>query len=426
MTNREISEKLNKAFRNAAPDVLEEALADARTRSVLPPRAVKAGRKKSRAAYFLAAAAAVILLLGIGFIIGTLVNRSPGDEVYATVSIDVNPSLEIKINREERVLEVIPLNDDAVTVIGGMDFTGSTIELTVNALIGSMYRHGFLNESNNSVLVSLDNEDADGAKDLLERITAQISEILDEQGGGNVIVQSAAPNERVKELARKYGVSESKAALAAELTAIDPSWEASDLGTVSIEQLDRLVTAAREFGYSTVNTVCLPPDACPDLDEAVYRALALAGVPTEHIVLKKAFFYGDVWRYTSNAAEFDSPDILARMIWLDDGYAACVEFTYINEAFFVITEETSQSVSSRNVSSPSNPIHLENIPKTGGRTHLNTLAHVIWDVINSNGITPEMINYPLSCEMTDEDCLNFHVMISVEGELLEKYPEYGE
>ena len=40
-----------------------------------------------------------------------------------------------------------------------MDFSGSSLDVAVNAIIGSMLQNGYLNELANSVLISVDNND---------------------------------------------------------------------------------------------------------------------------------------------------------------------------------------------------------------------------------------------------------------------------
>lgn len=80
--------------------------------------------------------------------------------VESTVSLDVNPSIEIQVNAKEHVLKVEPKNEDGRKVVGEMDFSGSSLDVTVNALIGSMLRNGYLNENANSILVSVDTRDA--------------------------------------------------------------------------------------------------------------------------------------------------------------------------------------------------------------------------------------------------------------------------
>ena len=87
-------------------------------------------KKKNFARRFgsLAAALALVIALGAGAGIW-----QSGHAVASTVSLDVNPSIEIKVNKNEKVLDVVPLNEEARTVIGSMDFERSNLDVTIIA-----------------------------------------------------------------------------------------------------------------------------------------------------------------------------------------------------------------------------------------------------------------------------------------------------
>ena len=89
-----------------------------------------------------------------------------------------------------------------------MDFKGSSMELTVNALIGSMYRLGYLDDEHRTVLVSLDNDDAAKAAYLLDQLTAQISS-LTEANNGRVIANTYESTADLRMIAERYHVPES-------------------------------------------------------------------------------------------------------------------------------------------------------------------------------------------------------------------------
>ena len=298
VTEKELEAKLKKAIENTTPDVLERAKNSCRNLSVAPRKGLNAKRTWR----YIAAAAAAVFLLAIGTVIGTFINKASDNKVFATVSIDVNPSLEIKINKEEKVLDVIPLNDDAKKVIGEMDFSGASMELTVNALIGSMYRLGYLNDEHRTVLVSLDNEDAAKAAYLLDQLTVQISS-LTEANNGRVIANTYESTADLRKIAEWYGVPESKASLITRLLAADPSWEDMRLGLFSIETLTRLIASA-EAGTLKSTEFDAPSEGEFSMDEAFIQALALAGVYEETPFLDCRFEYdGKGWRvYSANAA----------------------------------------------------------------------------------------------------------------------------
>lgn len=301
MTEKELENRLKKAMENTTPDVLGRAKSTCRNLPTAPQKALNT----KRALRYFAAAAAVVLLLAIGMVIGTVIRSAPDNKVFATVSIDVNPSLEIKINKEETVLSVIPLNDDAKKVIGDMDFNGASMELTVNALIGSMYRLGYLNDEHRTVLVSLDNEDAAKATYLLDQLTAQISS-LTEANNGKVIANTYENTADLREIAARYRVPESKASLIARLLAFDPSWEDQPLGFMSIEYLSLLVDSAEAGMYST-DFLFEPTDGQLSLQEAFERALGHAEFG--YIEIIKAEYNGGCWLITSAASASGEPDV---------------------------------------------------------------------------------------------------------------------
>ncbi|MBQ9860747.1 MAG: hypothetical protein IJO75_00645 [Clostridia bacterium] len=303
VTEKELEAKLKKAIENTTPDVLERAKNSCRNLSTAPQKALNA----KRAWRYIAAAAAAVLLFAIGMVIGTVIHNAPDNKVFATVSIDVNPSLEIKINKEEKVLDVIPLNDDAKKVIGEMDFSGASMELTVNALIGSMYRLGYLNDEHRTVLVSLDNEDAARAAYLLDQLTAQISSLA-EANNGRVIANTYESTANLREIAARYRVPESKASLIARLLSADPSWADMRLGLFSIETLTRLIASA-EAGTLVSSEFDAPSEGELTMDEAFIQALAFAGVADETPFLGYRFEYDETgWLvYSANAAMPDTP-----------------------------------------------------------------------------------------------------------------------
>lgn len=76
---------------------------------------------KSRQLAYSLITASLVLLLAIGLIFGQGLLINP---VYARLSIDVNPSLELAINKQLAVQSVKARNDDAAQLMIGQDFRG--------------------------------------------------------------------------------------------------------------------------------------------------------------------------------------------------------------------------------------------------------------------------------------------------------------
>lgn len=93
---------------------------------------------KRRWTSLIAACLAVMLLGG-----GLFYQRA--NAVASVVSLDVNPSIELKVNRSEKVLVCTPLNEDAKAILAdmsnGADLKGAKLDVAVNAIVGSLVRN---------------------------------------------------------------------------------------------------------------------------------------------------------------------------------------------------------------------------------------------------------------------------------------------
>lgn len=104
-----------------------------------------------------------------------------------------------------------------------MDFSGSSLDVTVNALIGSMLRNGYLNENANSILVSVDTRDAAKGSALREKLAGEIDSLLrTDTFSGAVLSQTVAADAALQQLAQEYGISLGKAQLVQEIAAKIP------------------------------------------------------------------------------------------------------------------------------------------------------------------------------------------------------------
>ncbi len=160
---------------------------------------------------WVAMAAAFVLIAGALVIGVQLATPGRGNTVIA---LDVNPSMEIEIDENDRVVAIKALNTDAETVLSGMDFAGADINLTVNAIIGSMLKNGYLTVDRNSILVSVNSGDTQKATDLQALIAGDIEATLKKSNiEASVMLQDYKENAEIKKLAEKYDISTAKAAL---------------------------------------------------------------------------------------------------------------------------------------------------------------------------------------------------------------------
>ncbi len=243
MKKSAMENQIKEAFSHAVPDVLDSVLDSCKEQK--GKVIVMTQQKNSKSVWIKRisgiAAALVIVVAGItGF--GIYQNNYAID---STVSLDVNPSIEITVNQKERVLAVNALNEDAQKVLANMDFKGSNLDVTVNALIGSMLRNGYITELSNSILISVNNDDLQKGAALQERLTQEINALLQtESFSGAVLSQTLTDNTELQTLADTYGITLGKAQLIQQIVNQNPLYTFEGLVSLSINELNLLAASA--------------------------------------------------------------------------------------------------------------------------------------------------------------------------------------
>lgn len=182
-------------------------------------RQIAASRRKRRRWYqaFAACAAALVLFIG-----GSTFFDKSQDDVFAVVNLDVNPSVELLINKDREIIEAKALNEDGTAILDDMDLAGTDVKVACNALIGSMVKKGYLSEMSNSVLVSVRSEDAAGGQEIEHMISSDLNECIgDTQITGAVMGQYVDGDQELEAFAEKNGISQGKAWLIKSLLATD-------------------------------------------------------------------------------------------------------------------------------------------------------------------------------------------------------------
>lgn len=209
----------------------------------------------------LASAACVAMLLGcfVGYsaffndpstdpAITQAISTTQTPLVATTITLDVNPSIEISADEEEKVIEVVALNKDAEIVVGDKELKGESLEVTVNTLIGSMISNGYINQTTNSVLLSVDNKDEGKGNAIKDKLNAEITDLINTESiGGTVISQTVSSDDKeLSDLATEYGITLGKAKLIQTVMKIKGEDEFSKYAKLSITQLNKLMNESAD------------------------------------------------------------------------------------------------------------------------------------------------------------------------------------
>lgn len=242
MTNEKMEQRLASAVEKTAPNDVNGVLSrcDERKGTVIPMTTKKTTKKRWTT---LAAACLALVLLGGGGIF-----YQQAHAVASVVSLDVNPSIELKVSKSEKVLVCTPLNEDAKAILAdmgdGADLKGAKLDVAVNAIVGSLVRNGYLNSISSAIMISVEDNDTARAEKLQRELTSTVDGVLQtSEAKASVLTQTLTQDAGLAQQARENSISTGKAALVNRVLAINPSLKFDALAKLSVEELKDLAEA---------------------------------------------------------------------------------------------------------------------------------------------------------------------------------------
>ena len=242
MTNEKMEQRLASAVEKTAPNDVNGVLSrcDERKGTVIPMTTKKTTKKRWTT---LAAACLALVLLGGGGIF-----YQQAHAVASVVSLDVNPSIELKVSKSEKVLVCTPLNEDAKAILadmgGGADLKGAKLDVAVNAIVGSLVRNGYLNSISSAIMISVEDNDTARAEKLQRELTSTVDGVLQtSKAKASVLTQTLTQDAGLEQQARENSISTGKAALVNRVLALNPALKFDALAKLSVEELKDLAEA---------------------------------------------------------------------------------------------------------------------------------------------------------------------------------------
>lgn len=331
MTDQELEQKLRTALEHAAPDDFQGVLArispKARTEQTPIPFEAAARKKKRRWAP-LAAAACLALVVAAGGGGWYLQNNT----VASVVSLDVNPSVTLNVNSKEKVLSAVPVNEDGGDILAGMDLTGVQLDVAMNAIVGALLTQGYVDELANSILITVEDDDAGRGARLQQELTDQADAILANTSvNGAILSQTIQNNQQLQELSDTYGITTGKAALIQTIVDNGNSLHTfEELVGLSINDLNLLYTSLTTApaepstgggtpGSGTAETAPAIQSSGQASDSAYIGVEAAKSAAFAHAGL-------DAAQVTMGEVDFDYED--GRMVYELEFYASGAEYEY--------------------------------------------------------------------------------------------------
>ena len=239
MNEREIEERLKTAVEKTAPNDFSGVLSRISDEKGLPIMTKKKNHRN-----FISGAIAACLALAILGGGGTYYSKAYA--VSSIVSLDVNPSIELRVNSRGKILACNPLNDEAIAILadmdGGKDLKGVDLGVAVNALIGALVRNGYLDSVSSSILISVEDKNEERAAKLRREVTETVDSVLTaNSSGASVLSQTLNKDTNLDSIAKNNNISTGKAALVSQVCALNKSLDLTQLAALSVDELKDLL-----------------------------------------------------------------------------------------------------------------------------------------------------------------------------------------
>lgn len=177
-----------------------------------------------------------IIIAGGAFLLGRGTAGGFDENVMALVSVDINPSIEFEVNKDDEIISANCYNDEGQEILDEIDFRGMVLEAGIQEVIKAAKELGYINEDVNIVLISgtVSGEDEDNS------YATQLKNILNSlQGssGGTSVMSVYVDDSSVYDLAEQNDISIGKALLYQYAIAQGLNVSLDDIRNSSITQL---------------------------------------------------------------------------------------------------------------------------------------------------------------------------------------------
>lgn len=171
LTDQEVEYMLAKAVVQQVPDIYQQASSAPVTPLAMVDEIVPRQFPRRKLRWQRLAAACVLLVLCAGGIFSWL-----WFSTKAVVSIEVNPSVSLSLNRFEYVIDTQAGNTDGADVLDDLSLKNLKLSTALDALMGAMSRKGYLTDDA-QISVFVDGSDDDFNRELYDEITDDLAHL---------------------------------------------------------------------------------------------------------------------------------------------------------------------------------------------------------------------------------------------------------
>lgn len=190
---------------------------------------------------------AVVLLIGI---LGVVL-YSYNNKVVSTITLDINPSVELNLTRNNRVKNVVALNEDAKDIVSS-NLYGKSLDDVIESITNKVVELGYAEEGTVTILVSSDN------KEINNSVNEKVTKSFEQKEVQAFVIVVDNITEEDKELAKKYNITPAKASYINSISKDIEEIDINDLIEKPVNELDETKKTGNycDSGYSLEGDFC--------------------------------------------------------------------------------------------------------------------------------------------------------------------------
>lgn len=234
MNRREIKQRINRAVRQITPNVYDDvatvpvtklAAHDHITRQDLPEE-----RKRIAWPLRFAPAFASLALIFVAIFAWWQFLR-----IDSVVAVDVNPSIELRLNHLDRVVALQAYNHEAEILAEAVSWRFSPVDDVIQRLLGVMVQQGYLQSQDSFLLLSYQQDNPDHAASLSLRLNQAVKGL--KQDSPELVHVQRVEIKEIARLADDYDVSRGVMQLALKAQIMNPQYGIDFLTKLDLQTL---------------------------------------------------------------------------------------------------------------------------------------------------------------------------------------------
>ena len=156
---------------------------------------------------------------------------------YSYVSVDMNPSLELYVNRFERVIEVHAFNDEALQIIkASKGIKNKNVSAALEQILGNAEEAGYLKkDAENSLMIVVSSKNSKQEAILIDKMSKTSTEVLSNISSNYEVIMEKIKMEKYQK-AKEQNISPGKVMLANRFKQAKPEIDEEKVKNMPLQQ----------------------------------------------------------------------------------------------------------------------------------------------------------------------------------------------